>query len=109
MAKKTEKKGAPNLAAKAKKKRAEQLQVPGTERKSIKDLDTKASEIRDTEDEIEELKKSLAQGKKDLLGLMKKHEQEVYVYFSNEGVKRKVRRKSKSSESVEVIDIEDEE
>ena len=88
------------------KKKARQMDIPGTEDREIKELKDAALDYAEVRDERQQLTAKEVPLKQQLLSLMKKHKKENYKYggveirvvHEKENVKVKVKKESDESE-----------
>jgi hypothetical protein len=74
----------------SKRKKPVQLQVPGTERTEVPEIEEAAERYREARDERAEMSKTEARLKLELLSLMRAHKLTLYRYTDGEGEEREV-------------------
>ncbi len=88
--------------AKKTAKKVKQLKIPGTERKGIREVDDAAEAFRIARDKRMAMTKVEKEKKTLLMGIVKKHGLESYVYDDEDGEEEEVLYKAETAEDVKV-------
>jgi len=67
-----------------------QMQIPGTERKEVPEIETAAEAYREVRDERAALSKRESMKRMELLAIMRAHGVKLYRYLDNEGLELEV-------------------
>ena len=97
----------PTTTADKKPKGKKQLDIPGTERKRIDELDTAAEAYRTARNTRQAQTKVEKAKKQELLAVARKHGVKVYVYESEDGEELEVEYTAETKENVKVKKLED--